>query len=150
MYVLNEVTAVLIELLNCIIIPFHTVAESVLANAKSSGIYFNNSNFEVVKYIPPPKDPLKMLVKGISKTTTNETLSLFLETRCNVCPKEITRGKSPSTAMLHFTSAPGYEILIVLKFSTLFILCAVFHSALNIEPVCFVSNMYFFFEHIFI
>ncbi|XP_052771969.1 protein mono-ADP-ribosyltransferase PARP14-like [Mya arenaria] len=85
------------------------VALSVLKKSKTDGIYFRKSKIDVCEYIPTPKDPLKMFVKGVSDSTTDESIELFCEARLKIAPHQIERGVTPGTALLTFSSPPDIE-----------------------------------------
>lgn len=61
----------------------------------------------VSAYTPPPVNPLKIFVRGIADSSTDDLIFFYMECAASVSPVEVIRGLSPGTAMIKFETPPG-------------------------------------------
>lgn len=70
------------------------------------------------RYIPPPPLPKyedKVFIKGVSSSTTKDSLFNFLEAKSNAEPIDIIYGEEEGTALVTFDTKPGEFIPVILK-----------------------------------
>ena len=83
------------------------VLTSVLEKQKSSPFKLDGAVLTVHAYVPPPIDRRKIFLAGLKEGMSTESLEVFLEVICGMCPASVQYGETPGTVLLTFDEEPG-------------------------------------------
>ncbi|KAK3598158.1 hypothetical protein CHS0354_013667 [Potamilus streckersoni] len=90
-----------------------SVVKSVLEKQKRESFYLEETRLTVEEYVPFSPDPIRLFLKNLSPSTTQELLVLYLEPCCKAIPVEILFKRLPGTALVTFSEPPDVKKLLV-------------------------------------